>query len=409
MAKLIAEKVKNKVNNFQKKISNQYQKCVKKIVSFLTERYWIIDNIPIMRGRSNEVLVVRLDMIGDFIIWLDSAKELREIYSNKKIVLCINSNLFDVASKFDYWDKIISVDVKKLRENDIYRIKFLIKIEQQGYDIAIQPTYSRELVGDMVIRASNARVRIGNYGNLSNITSENKYVSDKWYTKLIKEDDPTNLSELKANTNLIQALELRNIRYKTKLPKISVISKLSTKFQIDVPYCVIVPGASWGPRQWPVGNFVKLIEYIQQKYELKIILCGIKSEKILCNSIKNSTSNNNNANVINWAGETTLLELIEIIRGAVLLVGNESSAVHIASSVLTPSVCILGGGHFGRFLPYSDDIQDAKAKLQVVYEKMDCFGCQWKCKYANGENECVPCISNVKIENVISACEKILD
>ena len=49
----------------------------------------------------------------------------------------------------------------------------------------------------------------------------------------------------------------------------------------------------------------------------------------------------------NWAGRTSLQELSAIIARAHILVGNETSAVHIAAAVSTPSVCTLGEGTTG--------------------------------------------------------------
>ena len=40
----------------------------------LTERYWLIDYFPKKKAAREAVLLVRLDLIGDFVIWLDAAK-----------------------------------------------------------------------------------------------------------------------------------------------------------------------------------------------------------------------------------------------------------------------------------------------------------------------------------------------
>ena len=42
-------------------------------------------------GGSNGLLLLRLDALGDFILWLDSAKEYRKIYPGRKITLLVNA------------------------------------------------------------------------------------------------------------------------------------------------------------------------------------------------------------------------------------------------------------------------------------------------------------------------------
>ena len=104
--------------------------------------------------------------------------------------------------------------------------------------------------------------------------------------------------------------------------------------------------------------------------------------------------------VTNLAGKTSLQELISIIAGAHLLVGNETGAVHIAAAVSTSAICILGGGHFGRFLPYNLERPSDKPLPVAVFHKMDCFECNWECKYDVVDGNAVACISNIPIKTV---------
>ena len=84
-----------------------------------------------------------------------------------------------------------------------------------------------------------------------------------------------------------------------------------------------------------------------------------------------------NSDEVKWFSvvvKTNINELIEAIRDAEFLITNETSAVHIAESVTTKSFCILGGGHFGRFLPYN------KNQINSVQK----FIKKWIASIANG-------------------------
>jgi ADP-heptose:LPS heptosyltransferase len=127
-------------------------------------------------------------------------------------------------------------------------------------------------------------------------------------------------------------------------------------------------------------------------------LCGSRAEYQLCAGIGALTSRR----VINLAGKSSLSELVEIIRMAELLVGNETSAIHISSAVGTPSICLLGGGHFGRFVPYEfDDGQSGVAPVPA-FHKMDCFGCNWQCTQRYAPGDAVPCIAGIEVEQVLA-------
>ena len=42
----------------------------------------------------------------------------------------------------------------------------------------------------------------------------------------------------------------------------------------------------------------------------------------------------------------------------------------------TLTVCIMGGGHFEQFFLHGD-----YAKNRIAYQQMDCYNCNWVCKY----------------------------
>lgn len=378
-------------------------KLVMILTEFLTERYWLIDYLPKKLTGSTSVLLVRLDLIGDFVIWLDAAKEFRSLYPNKHIVLYANSIWAELAEKLSYWDQVIGVDVSRLRTDHLYRLVVLIQTHWQGYGIAIQPTYSREYVGDLVVRATGAAQRITHTGNDNNITLEKKAISDAWYTRLIPKPTGPEV-EFTINAELVRALG--NSLFESSVPVLQLLAELPEYLKIDSPYCVIVPGASWAPKTWPLENFAQLAQKIQSLYGIKIVLCGTTNEKIICRQLALICG----GDVLDLAGKTTLIQLVELIRHAALVVTNDSSAVHIAASTDTNAVCVLGGGHYGRFLPYQLEASSAHRRLpKVLNEFMNCYGCLWRCKYLDASTKFAPCVINVSLERVASACIEVLN
>ena len=379
-----------------------YAQMVHQLVLTLTERYWLIDYLPKKSAGNESVLLVRLDLIGDFVIWLDAAKEFKNLYPNKRIVLYANSAWAALAEKLSYWDQVIAVDVPRLREDHLYRLGVLTQTHWRGFGIAIQPTYSREYVGDLVIRATRAAQRIAHVGDTNNITPDNKVISDGWYTRLIsKNGDPE--VEFAINADLIRALGNRG--FKSALPILPMLEKLRDDMSISTPYCVIVPGASWAPKTWPIDNFVQVAQHIQSQSGLKIVLCGTANEQTLCQQLALTCG----VDVFDFSGKTSLSQFVELIRHATLVVANDSSAVHIAAATGVRAVCVLGGGHYGRFLPYQLETSSVPRYLPTVLNvDMECYGCHWRCKYLTQPGQLVPCVSRVSLQRVASACSWVL-
>ncbi len=345
--------------------------------------------------KSANLLLVRLDAIGDFILWLDTAKEYRRLYPGRRIVLCTSSAQIEIANKLSYWDEVWPVDMSLLGTSPIYRLKLLRKIRRAGFNTAIQPTFSRVFsLGDAVIRASGATQRIGSVGNSANINPIAQHISDRWYTKLVAASQAP-LMELERNAEFIRNLSGQEFRVRT--PVLPKFNPLPERLKIEGPYFVIFPGASWSGRQWPATHFVEVMTELQRRYGWRAVVCGGPAEKYLCQSIVNLSA----VGIINLGGKTSLPELVELLRGAEILISNETSAVHMAAAVSTPCVCILGGGHFGRFLPYP--VYAPGCKPVGVNHEMSCYQCNWHCTQPHAPGSAVPCISGVTVASVLES------
>lgn len=372
---------------------------------FITVITFIFDTCVITFVRKavhlSGVAIVRLDTIGDFILWLDVAKEFRNLYPKMKITLIANQVCFSLAKLLPYWDEVVPIDRKKLIRNPIYRFKTLRRIRLLGIESAIQPTFSREFrLGDSLIRASGALHRIGSIGDLSNMTSWQKMISNRWYSQLVPAAEEP-LMELQRNAEFMRGMGLR--KFATNVPSLPNLMDLPAKLTIRQPYFVIFPGAFWFRRLWPADRFGELLSKVTDSNGGLAVLCGSREEQALCARVIDASD----MEALNLAGETSLPELVEVIRRAKFLVSNETSAVHIAAAVGTPSVCILGGGHYGRFVPYVVDGANHTALVPVIH-RMDCFGCNWQCTQPHEKGIAVPCISHITVDQVLEEIEKSL-
>jgi len=398
---MFIRKIKSVRTRFTLWITSTRRSLISKLVVLLTQQLWLIDHLPIRATPKEQTLLVRLDLIGDFIIWLDSASAYRDLYPNHKIVLLANSVWASLAQPLDYWDEVIAVDVPRLRFDDWFRLKWLIRVRIRGFAVAIQPTYSREFVADLCVRASKAPFRLGHLGDLSNITLAKKAISDAWYTRLV---DLRDQPELELNLNAAFVRSLGYHAFRSSLPALHYRTELSEQLSITEPYYVIAPGASWPPKMWSAEKFASLAKHINKIYGLKLVLCGTLAERSICEEVERTSG----IELINLAGRTTLPEMVELIRRAKLLVANDSAAVHIAIANKTNAVGIVGGGHFGRFLPYSPEQSASGGLSEVIVERMDCFGCNWRCKYLDTNTTVVPCISKINVSSVVAACDRAL-
>lgn len=367
--------------------------------------YYVLDALvsAFLRSTSStpQLLLVRLDAIGDFVIWLDSAKVFRSLYPNGRIVICVNLTVFDLAAALPHWDEVVAVDIARFSNSFRYRFKLLLQLRRCGFDTAIQPTFSRVFLhGDSIIRATGAKHRIGSIGDVTNTHLFLKQISDSWYTRLVPAvADP--LMELERNAEFMR--NLSGQAFTASIPVLPQLKHLPDPLKVQSPYFVIFPGASWAGRQWPVSKFSQVAVTLYQANGWVPVLCGGSDDRLACQSV---IDHSGLTLAINLCGLTNLVELAELLRSAELLVSNETSAVHIALAVSTPSVCVLGGGHYGRFMPYPSGINAMNSV--VVTHRMPCYNCNWHCTQLHPAGGPVPCVANVTVKSVLEQVDVVL-
>jgi len=370
-----------------------YFVIIKSVLYFLFDSV-ALRNTPSQKHKPLElVLLIRQDAIGDFVVWLDTAKEYRKLYPPEKykIVLVGNKIWCSLAEELPYWDEVIAVDVKKFKTFSRYRWNLLRKIQNLGVQIAIQPTYSREFYhGDTIIRASNAFRKVGSVGDMSNRNWLKKIMSDRWHTELIPASSKM-MTELERNAEFFQRLSKKP--HFISYPKLNLPTMASSVNWENQEYYVLFPGVSEALRQWPVECFAEIANRIYDQTGLTGILDGAPNEKPLAESIQNISRAS-----LEWAG-TMLDELPELLKYAKFVVSGETSAVIVAAAVETPVICVLGGAYFGRFLPYPE-LTGQEIVLETVSYPMSCYGCNAKCVYPLQKNEPAPCVSNISVDAV---------
>ena len=341
------------------------------------------------------ILLIRQDRIGDFILWLDTAKEYRKYYppENYKIILIGNAIWSDLAKGLPFWDEVLPVNVKAFKALSRYRWNILRKVRNFGAKIAIQPTYSREFYhGDSLIRASNASKKVSSAGNMSNRDQLKSILADRWHTELIP-SSPEQLSELERNAEFFSGF-IKKL-YLPSYPELELSCDCKIQELKHKSFYILSLGANKKYREWPYKYYAKIAQKIHKKTGWLGLICGAENEFYLGEHIKKLCD----APLQNYTGQTTLSELTCLLAKSQILISNETGTAHIANAVGTPTVCILGGGHFGRFVPYPE-LSGKINNLKVVYYKMPCYGCDWKCVYHIKDEDPAPCISNISVDAV---------
>ena len=368
---------------------------IKLTIDFLL---FLIDSIYILLRKKNSnnlqaITIVRLDAIGDFIIYISSRNLVPKEFSRYKKILICNELVFELAKSLRIFDEIIPVNLKKFNFNLLYRLKILSTVSRIRCMVTLHPTFSRCFkTGDSIVRFLPSRIKIGFNGDFVNQNKFFRMISDCWYSELVQ-PDPFVKMEIERNHEFIEKVSNKKISFKKFIPTLKTdVNFLGLNTE---KFILISPGASSLYKCWPSIRFQELIEKILEKYNFNIVLCGTRSEELFIKQIKN----NINSRFVGLSLDQTLLEYIELVRNAELLIGNDSSSIHIANFVNTKSICLYGGILPGRFLPYPKGIKNAP----LVASKSDCKIKNWSCLKSHN------CLNQILVEDVMNLVDKIFN
>lgn len=131
-------------------------------------------------------------------------------------------------------------------------------------------------------------------------------------------------------------------------------AKVKSLLGSDTPYAVLIPGTNWPTKRWPIEKLAGCVGPLQQEFVLRSIVAGGPDDVALGEQIPGA---------LNLAGKTSLRELIALLEGASLVIGNDSGPTHIAAALNKPLVMPYGPTNPVRTGPYRRE--DSVIRLDI--------------------------------------------
>lgn len=334
------------LENRFKKLLLDISRCYSAIPFLLLDRHYSRSNEP----ENDRLAIIKLDEIGDYILFRNFLEFIRHSkkYENYSLALIGNIIWKDITEHFDnnFIDEFIWIDKNKLVKSFDYRKNILQIIYDKNFKIIINPLSSRNfLLDDSIIKASSSKERIGYFSDNSNSPGVLNKIGDKYYTRLLKLPENYHF-EFDRNKFFFENLLDEKIQIKKTFLKKEKLEALA----ISNKYIVIFPGASKKHKRWPVEKFVQVSDYIIRNFNYEIIILGGKDDIEIARNIIRMISH---VKILDLTGKTNLIELINYIGNAELLISNDTSAAHIGAATNVNTIIISDGSRFGRFIPYT--------------------------------------------------------
>ncbi|MGA9408705.1 MAG: glycosyltransferase family 9 protein [Bacteroidota bacterium] len=304
-------------------------------------RSWFITK-PEKLGTPSSVVVYMNGTLGDHIVHLPVIAGLKKKYSSATLTVvswCGDFPMAELLSAEPYIDTIVTLhDHPVVRDG--FRFGFSDTIlESLRCDVFVNlsPFGNRGVLGfvlrEMIFaRKIHARYAIGFHMfslDIRGILNGLKHyfvVNEPRRAAIVLND--LDLPE----TTLGDVLSL-NVEERKSVQK-----KIAAMVNSPRPIVVVNPGAKFMIKCWPAERFAAIASWLSKEFNAHIIITGIDSEKGLAERIVAESG----GKAVSLAGETSMLELIELLRMSALCVTNDTGTMHVAALLQRPMVAIFG-------------------------------------------------------------------
>ena len=337
------------------------------------------------------ILIVKLSAVGDVIHTLPSLTALRKRYPDAHITWLVEEAAADiirdhpdldrviVSRRKGWWKEIRSGQFRKpLREMKT----FLRDLRDRDFDLVID--FHGLFKSAVLVFLCRGKRKLGydSYQELSGLfynekipEDMNKHAVDRYL------DFPKYLGAAVMQPEFRIAIGEENKRQ---------VGELLAEHGIAGPFIVLNPVAYWDTKLWEDERFAALCDRIGEAYGIPVVLTGQRApslEKIQSLSRRG---------VINLEGQTTLKDLAELYRRAVLLITTDSGPMHLAAAMGTPVVALFGPTDPKRTGPYGPG-------HRVIRASLPCAPCFLKrCREMS-------CMKGITVDTVFKATEDVLN
>jgi heptosyltransferase-2 len=298
-------------------------------------------------GQVQNVLIVRLDDIGDMVLTSPMLRELRTAMPDAWITLVVKPSVKDLIERCPYVDQILTYNPGSPGRFRSWRLVWRALVFarhmlwDRKYDLAILPRFDIDRLGATFIAYfSGAQHRIG-YSE--NVTAQKQYANHSYDTLLshvVNTDEVHH--EVHRSLELIRSSDTLGIHahqdnlelWLDETDRHTAEALLPPK---EASPCIVLGlGASHPRKQWPLDHFVELASWLIDHYNAQIVTVGSDSEKFLGLELAAKLQRP----VTNLVGQTTLRQAAALLQLCDVFIGNDSGPMHLAAAGGTPCVQI---------------------------------------------------------------------
>lgn len=378
------------------------------------------------RGVEN-ILVVRTDAIGDFVLTTGFIRELRKNFPKARITLVVSPLVYPIAELCPYANEVFKFDGKTVGKkiSDVFKniAEFCEKnLWRKHFTKAFSTQWGSDNLGAILMSfLSGAKERIG-YGTIPYKTLLPGVEIPDEHPALIFDNEmltknpvipPDWKKEVEKHLGLLLLAGLKLEEVNMELWYDEKDFRSAEKFLSKLPpgkKAVIGLGAGETGRQYPTEKWVPALTEINRR-GINFVIVGGEGEKKSANFLYENLPE---GIVLNLTGLTTLRETEAVIAQSDFYIGNDTGVMHMSAAAGLPVLAVyreaidkendMAGlsSEYLRFPPW----QTVNVVLRPTHALGDCAN---KIAYGGCSHREPHCITQIPPEEIVSAFDALCE
>lgn len=341
----------------------------------------------INRSSVGKILVRAVNWIGDAVMTTPAVDTIRANFPQAEITVLANPAVAPVFANYDGVDRVITFDRKGAHRGVLGRLRLAAELRTHRFDLAIMLPNSFDSA--LVPWLARIPQRAGKDSDARG------FILTHRYPRLMQRSDTHQV------LNYLSMLEYFGLqpakavlRLQTTAAEDGELAALLALRGIGPQDLVlgINPGAAFGSaKRWYPERFGEVAKELAQRWGAKIVITGGAGETEMAARIEECLV----GDCANFAGSTSVRQLLALIKRCDFFITNDSGPMHIAAAFEVPLVAIFGSTDHRTTSAFFD--QGA-----IVRSGADCAPCH--------KRECPTdhrCMTQVSAGQVVEAAETL--
>lgn len=286
----------------------------------------------------HRILYIRVDRMGDVLMNLPAIRLLRQTYPKSWLTVLMDHSVADLLKGHPDIDEVMTVESVKFKASTRYRWRFLGRLREMGFDLAIVPHPDKHW--HLLTFLAGIGHRVGYNRKLGFFLTK----------KMADAKGQSGCHEIDLNLELVSLVSDRTWDGELSLPVDELaVREVQTLFEKSCPgsrsWVALHAGTSNPNKRWPVERFAELCDRIQERNPWRAVLVGDAQAKGASAEVLAKAR----LSVLDWTGVLSIKQLVAFFHEPRVraLVSSDSGPVHIAWISGKPVVALYAKNQLG--------------------------------------------------------------